>query len=460
MSRETRIPSLPEVSSIKDPQLRRVLAAVKEALDVRLGRRGDPLDRAATVRELYEGGIVTVNGRSGPRAGSTLALAGAEPVVYALPVGVSGLTATGALTHVLLQWALPTYTGHSHIEVWRSDANDLGTAEFIGTSGSAMYSDPVEQETVFYYWVRAVNVGGVPGPFNATAGTSAAAAISPAFMLSSINSVLSDPQSGALFQTVADNFAVVDSGTGKLILGTFNGVAIIDGAFITNLTVKNEQVENLSVDKLIGDTGAFVEANIGDATIGTAKLADLLQSTNYSPTTGWAIYKSGAMVLNDVYARGDIEATTIKAGSVNIVDTLMLQGQSVSFTTSTQANSEVPLSTVDTNAIVHVFVLGETTKVHLTYVGQVMVDDNSSSRVGRVQGTMYVKESGVTVATLYPYIYVTSTTLADSYATVVLVGSVTLPAGTYSAFVDMKRVDGAPSASAAYNNLTALALKR
>ena len=51
MSKETRVPAIPNSS---DPAVK----AIKEALEVRLGRRGSDLDRAITVRELYENGVI------------------------------------------------------------------------------------------------------------------------------------------------------------------------------------------------------------------------------------------------------------------------------------------------------------------------------------------------------------------------------------------------------------------
>lgn len=54
---------------------------------------------------------------------------------------------------------------------------------------------------------------------------------------------------------------------------------------------------------------------------------------NYNGTTGTYAYiqSNGVAGFSNVYARGNIEATSIKAGSANIIDTLMLQGQAVTF---------------------------------------------------------------------------------------------------------------------------------
>ncbi len=56
------------------------------------------------------------------------------------------------------------------------------------------------------------------------------------------------------------------------------------------------------VDNAVRITTAF----IGDGTIGSAKIADTIQSTNYSSTAGWQINKGGSATFNDVALRGQI----------------------------------------------------------------------------------------------------------------------------------------------------------
>ncbi|MGD8913118.1 MAG: hypothetical protein PVJ68_10300, partial [Candidatus Thiodiazotropha sp.] len=51
MTRETRIEAIPDLHGLS-PELLRVLRPIKQALEVRLGRLGDSLDKAATLRDL------------------------------------------------------------------------------------------------------------------------------------------------------------------------------------------------------------------------------------------------------------------------------------------------------------------------------------------------------------------------------------------------------------------------
>ena len=48
---KTKLPALKNIPPKTDRELKLALDAIKEALEVRLGQRGDPLDRAVTLRE-------------------------------------------------------------------------------------------------------------------------------------------------------------------------------------------------------------------------------------------------------------------------------------------------------------------------------------------------------------------------------------------------------------------------
>lgn len=120
---------------------------------------------------------------------------------------------------------------------------------------------------------------------------------------------LMDDGTTSIFEILANHFAVLDPlNPNKVILGTYNGAAIIDGAYIKTATIQSAAIGSLSVDKLIGDTASFVIANIGDATIGSAQLANSIQSTNYSSSAGWKIYKSGTAYFNQAVIRGTIQS--------------------------------------------------------------------------------------------------------------------------------------------------------
>ncbi|MCB1602462.1 MAG: DUF1983 domain-containing protein, partial [Xanthomonadales bacterium] len=73
-----------------------------------------------------------------------------------------------------------------------------------------------------------------------------------------------------------------------------------------------------------------VTTYIENAAFGNAQIGGNLWSTNwnYAGGTGWLLDRSGNFYGNNIYARGDIEASSLKAG-VAMVDSLNLKGSAV-----------------------------------------------------------------------------------------------------------------------------------
>jgi hypothetical protein len=70
---ETKVPAIKNIPAKLDSETKLVLESIKEALEVRLGRRGDELDRAITLRELIDSGLATQLAQSpyNPNTGAT-----------------------------------------------------------------------------------------------------------------------------------------------------------------------------------------------------------------------------------------------------------------------------------------------------------------------------------------------------------------------------------------------------
>ena len=137
----TKLPPLKNIPPKTDRELKIALDAIKEALEVRLGRRGDPLDRAVTLRELSDGGVVTVkNSAVGATGGIALP---PGPGDLTEPPAPSTLEASAAFTSITLTWPEANYGNHSFSEVWRSQSNDLDGATRISTTNAFIYTDEV-----------------------------------------------------------------------------------------------------------------------------------------------------------------------------------------------------------------------------------------------------------------------------------------------------------------------------
>jgi len=77
-------------------------------------------------------------------------------------------------------------------------------------------------------------------------------------------------------------------------------------------------------------TASNVTTYIDNAALGNAQIGGNLWSTNWSGWggSGWLLDRSGNFYGNNIYARGDIEASSLKADTA-MVDTLHLKGSAV-----------------------------------------------------------------------------------------------------------------------------------
>jgi len=171
---ETKVPAIKNIPAQVDRETGLALESMKEALEVRLGRRGDPKDRAVTLRELIDSGLATDLAQEpyNPNTGATgFAPVRERPGDVVVPPAPTSLTASGLFTDVLLSWNQSTntapYGNHAFTEIWRSQAEDLSSAVLVGTTNAFIYTDKgIEYDSTYYYWVRFVSTSNIPGPWS------------------------------------------------------------------------------------------------------------------------------------------------------------------------------------------------------------------------------------------------------------------------------------------------------
>lgn len=150
--------------------------SIKENLDILIGHRGSPLDRAVTFTDLLDTGVLSLAGNV------SLSTASGNPndftvttdpdVDVQLPPAPTSLAASGAFQNIILTWDLANYVGHAYIQVFRHTSDSISDATLVAqVSGfTGIYSDAVGSNKTFYYWVRAVNIIDDIGPFNSSTG--------------------------------------------------------------------------------------------------------------------------------------------------------------------------------------------------------------------------------------------------------------------------------------------------
>lgn len=165
--RRTRLPTLTTLDTIK------------EALEVRLGRRGDKLDAAVTFRDLEESGGFRVKPVAGGGGAGGLGLDTITPdmsdrfgqgvdLATWVPAAPKGFAATAMMGGIFIEWNWPEkYGAVGYTEVYRSKSNTAESREFLTLVEGLTYMDQIDgaDETEYFYWIRFRSLGDKVGPF-------------------------------------------------------------------------------------------------------------------------------------------------------------------------------------------------------------------------------------------------------------------------------------------------------
>jgi len=216
MSKPTQVPGIPRTPVSVDAETRRYLEALSEALQIRLGLRGDPIDRAITLRELIDSGLA-VSLKATPfdpnnLNGGNLGFGVNEIIDTATPPAPTNFEANGAYSQVNLSWDYPRYLNHSFSEIYGHDSDVIGDAQLIGVSTGRVYIDPVGSGVSRYYWIRHVSQSSVLGPWNSGTGTLGETAVDVTYILDLLTGAVTDSQlSQSLSSAIGDNAAAATS---------------------------------------------------------------------------------------------------------------------------------------------------------------------------------------------------------------------------------------------------------
>lgn len=240
----TKVPAFPKVPASASPEMRRYLETLEQVTNIRLGRRGDPRDRAVTLRELIDSGLAQEL-RSNPfdpnRSGNVgFVQPGGRLPDLAVPPAPTGFQAAAAYSQINLQWDYPAYSNHSHTEVHSHTSDSIGDATLLGIQSGRIFVDPVGSGGTRYYWVRHVNTDSVAGAFNAAAGTAASTAPDVNHLLGVLTGAVTSSQ---LASSLSTPIAKIDP------LVTFTGYSssYSGGSLVTRLgAVENSAANGVS----------------------------------------------------------------------------------------------------------------------------------------------------------------------------------------------------------------------
>lgn len=292
MTRETLVPSIPDV---RDDNVTDVLRAIKNVLQVREGQLGDPLDQNVTLRDLTDLKVVVSNGGTTqltngvrvPVTNPTLVNDGYNPVDdLTSPPAPTGLTASATFTNVYLAWTSAPYRNHAYTEIWRATTNNLGSAVLVGRSNTNLYADAAAEGQTYYYWIRFVSVANVIGAYNSTNGTPATTATNPATLLTLLTGQIRESQ---LYSSLATRINLIDAS--DTVVGSVNN----------RIAVVQSQVNDLLNTPSYNNSTAYAA---GQTVTYNGSLYQSLQATTGNPPTNTTYWKK----IGDYASLGDAVA--------------------------------------------------------------------------------------------------------------------------------------------------------
>ena len=303
----TKLPAIPPIPSNVDPQLKTYLSAVDEALKVRLGRVGDPKDRAVTVRELIDSGLAEnfleepFNLDAGTPPNTFVPIGGL--VDLAVPPDVTSFSGTGAFQKIILSWDLTQFGNFAFTEVWRHTSNNIGSAIRIDTTRAHVWVDTVDFNSNFYYWVRHVSTSNIVGQFAGAVNVT--------------TSKITDSNADTVIEAGAISAQEIAAGTitaAKMSTGTITAAsgiiadAAIANAKISDLSAAKINTGFLNADRIEGSTlnisSKGVVGSAGNIVAGTGSVSTTTQSTTGNATAPVVFWGAGQPSLLSTYAAG------------------------------------------------------------------------------------------------------------------------------------------------------------
>jgi hypothetical protein len=378
----TKVPALKNVPATTDRELKATLESMKEAQEIRLGRRGDPRDRAITLRELIESGLAKQLRENpfDPNAG-----AGAIDFTANTPLGdltvppaPTALEASGAFTAIILNWngmsASAPYGNHAYTEIWRSRDNNLAGATLRATTTAFIYTDEVGYGETYYYWVRYVSTSNVPGPYNDTNGVEASTVENIAEVMQELSEELQDlPGYSALTDLISGTAAaaatVIRNNTepttrdnGDALLGNDIWIDTDDNnqAYFRNAAnsawIAARDSNLISLYNSLSSTVTTNTSNISTAqsdivtltsdTTANASAITSLTSTVNSNTS--AISTNTSAIATEQTARANADSA-LATDITNLTSTVNSNTSAISSEATTRANADSALSTSISN---------------------------------------------------------------------------------------------------------------
>lgn len=351
-----RVTAIPEVPTNADRGLVAFLTGVKEWIAAATGN-GDPMAKLVSYADLVDTGVARVT-----ETGAVVA--GDSTLDYTPPPAPTGLTATGAMTNILLEWDDPRYANHAYTEIWANATDTLGTAVLVGTAPGALFPHAVGAGQTRYYWVRFVSTADVAGAYNASAGVVGATSNDPAWLLSTLSGGITTSQLATALNTRIDLIDAADTVSGSVAA-----------------RIKTEAATRASEDESKASELRRLTAhsNVGAET----DLRNVLNNAKLRTDTFAAITtEQTARATADSAIASDVTTLAARLNTGDVA-TAIAQSQTTANTGVTNA------AAAQTTANSKVKTFFQTTAPTATTAGDLWVDTDDSNRIYRWSGTAW-----------------------------------------------------------------------
>ena len=338
----TKVPAIKNIPAKTDPELRSTLDSLKEAVEVRLGRRGDPRDRAITLRELIDSGLAKElrNNPFDPNAGVGALdfIPGGPGGDLSIPPAPTGLEASGAFTEIIISWNAANYGNHAYTEVYRSRNDEVGGAILVTTTNSFIITDPVGYNQEYYYWVRFVSTSNVPGPFNGTNGTKATTLEDIAAVMEQLSEELQNLPGYSIITGLITTEAAVAA---RVIRSSGSPSTRADGSALV--------INDIWFDTDDGQIYTRNAANNAWVPAKDATLTALYGSTNFTGNTVTGAVASAQADIITVTNAHSSTASTLSSLGTTVTNNNNTLSSAISSEATSRTNADSALSTSITN---------------------------------------------------------------------------------------------------------------
>lgn len=340
-------------------QEKRFGETIKQNLDVLQGNRGNKLDRAVTFRDLLDTGIVRLASGVTNFNGNTSSVAVVNEIPnLEIPPAPTNLQASGAFRNIILTWDLQTYTGHSFVQVWRHTSDVISSATMVAQVAgfTGVYSDAVGPGATFYYWVRAINQNGVPGPFNSSTGTQGATSPDVTFLLNALTGAITSSElATALATEISDATTNITSlqntyGSTASAAASAAAAAASQAAALLNQQGAETAEDNAVIAKTAAETAeaaaAVSETNSANSATGAAGSASTA-ATHASTAATAATNASNSASAASTQASNAAASATASSQSATASDTAKTAAETAK---SAAETAETNAATSESNA--------------------------------------------------------------------------------------------------------------